>query len=591
MLAGSAILFVASSGLWFREKFRNNPWLVGAIAVLAVVSTVLLIQPATAAVIEVANFVSERGAARGGMPNEVLAEVPSALPKAPPSASTVSISYLDKSGALIGVVGGGQAQSVNVEELRPIILAAILPKKNRRFRSSAWIAQYLNRAYFGNGAYGLEEASNRYFKKRASELSLGEAAILRGALADPNVYDPVARPEISARHATLVLDDLLRTSVITLAQRTEAFESAVRASAVLAHPRARYFTAWIDGQVRSLVGEPTEDLIVETTLDSPLQVAAEVAVVSGVNAAGQGVQAALVAIDGEGRVRAYVGGPNYAASPFDWATAARRRAGSAFMPFVYLAALEAQQTPNSVVVDEPVRIGGWEPPNDSGKYIGVTTLQMAFAHSVNTIAARLANEVETDNVAAVAKRLGIESPISLEPPMALGAVEVSLLEMTQAYAPFANGGFLARGYGIQSIRTANGKVIYDRDFEKRANRSVVGAPSLQYMNQMMREVVISGTGKRARVEGYDIAGKTGTTGSHRDAWFVGYTGGFVTAVWAGKGDNTPIPSAVSDDLPITVWRSFMAAALPRLRAPVIPGGTITPPPQEDLFGPIPSNPP
>eukprot|EP01035_Chromulina_nebulosa_P041028 gene41028-55452_t len=219
------------------------------------------------------------------------------------------------------------------------------------------------------------------------------------------------------------------------------------------------------------------------------QAAAESAVRSGVaGARGQGVQqAALVAIDGEGRIRAYVGGADYNESQFDRATSARRQAGSAFKPFVYLAAMEAGRTPAVVVVDEPVRIGGWEPRNYTGKYLGSITLQTALAQSVNTVAARLANEVGAGNVAAVARRLGITSKIQLAPSMALGAVEVNPLEMAQSYAAFSNGGFFAKGYGIQRIRTATGRVLYDRNLEKRPRRSVIGSPSLQYMNQMMRE--------------------------------------------------------------------------------------------------------
>ncbi|MDO9223123.1 MAG: penicillin-binding transpeptidase domain-containing protein, partial [Caulobacter sp.] len=382
--------------------------------------------------------------------------------------------------------------------------------------------------------------------------------------------------ERAARRATIVLDEMVRTRAITKAERAEAFKTPVRVSSVLANQRAQYFTDWVDAQVRALVGEPTEDLIVETTLDLPIQAAAESAVRSGVaGAKGQGVgQAALVAMDGEGRIRAYVGGADYSESQFDRATSARRQAGSAFKPFVYLAAMEAGRNPAVVVVDEPIRIGSWEPRNYTGKYLGPITLQTALAQSVNTVAARLANEVGTGKVAAVARRLGITSKIQLDPSMALGAVEVNPLEMAQAYAAFSNGGFLARGYGIQRIRTSSGKVLYDHNLEKRPRRSVIGSPALQYMNMMMREVVISGTGKRARVSGYDIAGKTGTTSDYRDAWFVGYTGGFVTAVWTGKDDNKPMRGVTGGGAPATIWRGFMAQALPRLKAQTIPGGVV-----------------
>jgi penicillin-binding protein 1A len=563
-----------------------------------------------------------------------------------------SISYLDRSGALIAVRGSQYAPPVDLDKLPDYVPKAFMAIEDRRFyyhpgfdpigitraivkdigcwcfaaggstitqqlarnlfltldqtpRRKAqelilaiWLemkftkkeilALYLNRVYFGAGAYGIEAAAQRYFNKPASRLTLGEAALLAGMMKGPSRYSPVSATKRAARRATIVLDEMVRTKAITTEQRAEAFKTPVRVSAVLANQRAQYFTDWVDAQVRGMVGEPTEDLIVETTLDLPIQAAAESAIRAGVAASrGQGVeQAALVAIDGEGRIRAYVGGADYTESQFDRATSARRQAGSAFKPFVYLAAMEAGRNPGMMVVDEPVRIGGWEPRNYTGKYLGQITLQTALSQSVNTVAARLANEVGTGNVAAAARRLGITSKIQLDPSMALGAVEVNPLEMATAYAPFANGGFLARGYGIQRIRTASGKVLYDHNLERRPRRSVVGSPALQYMNQMMREVVTSGTGKRARVAGYDIAGKTGTTSDYRDAWFVGYTGGFVTAVWTGRDNNKSMKGVTGGGAPASIWRGFMAQALPRLKAQAIPGGYVQVDQPRDAIGDI-----
>ena len=555
-----------------------------------------------------------------------------------------SINYLDRSGALLAVRGSQYAPPVDLDALPKYVPAAFIAIEDRQFyhhfgfnpwgivRSLAWnlthdgpqrggstitqqlarnlflspaqnyrrkaqelilaiwlelkfskkqiLALYMNRVYFGAGAYGIEAASQRYFNKPANQLTIGEAALLAGMMKGPARYSPVSAKERAARRATIVLDEMVRIKAITAEERDEAFRTPVQVSATLANQRAQYFTDYIDAQVRSLVGEPTEDLVVETTMDLPIQVSAERAVKLGVEGhIKQGVQqAALVAIDGEGRIRAYVGGADYTDSQFDRATTARRQAGSAFKPFVYLTAMEAGRTPNVMVVDEPVKIGNWEPKNYTNKYLGPITLQTALAQSINTVAARLANEVGTSNVASTARRLGITSKIQLDPSMALGAVEVSPMEMAQAYAPFSNGGFLAKGYGIERIRTASGKVLYDHSVDKQARAAVIGSPSLQYMNQMMREVVASGTGTRARVAGYDIAGKTGTTSDYKDAWFVGYTGGFVTAVWTGKDDATPMKRVTGGGAPAEVWRVFMAAALPRLKATPIPGGVIEPPP-------------
>ncbi|MES2340166.1 MAG: penicillin-binding protein 1A [Pseudomonadota bacterium] len=555
-----------------------------------------------------------------------------------------SISYLDRSGALVAVRGSQYAPPVDLDKLPPYVPKAFIAIEDRWFywhwgfnpwgiirstlynvthhggplRGGSTITQqlarnlfltanqtyrrkaqelilavwleakftkkeilslYLNRVYFGAGAYGIEAAAQRYFNKPASQLTIGESALLAGMMKGPSRYSPVSATDRAARRATIVLDEMVRNHAITPEQRAEAFKTPVRVNPVLANQRAQYFTDWVDDQVRSLVGEPTEDLVVETTLDLPIQTAAEQALRRGVEASkAQGVgQGALVAIDGEGRIRAYVGGSSYADSQFDRATMAQRQAGSSFKPFVYLTAMEQGRTPATPVVDEPLKIGTWEPKNYTNRFLGPMSLQTALAQSINTVAARLANEVGTGNVAATARRLGITSHIQLDPSMALGAVEVSPMEMAQAYAPFSNGGFLAKGYGIERIRTASGKVLYDHGVDKAERRAVIGSPALQYMNQMMRQVITSGTGTKARVTGFDIAGKTGTTSDYRDAWFVGYTGGFVTAVWVGRDDNTPMKKVTGGGAPAGIWRDFMTAALPRLKTQAIPGGVVAPP--------------
>jgi penicillin-binding protein 1A len=468
-------------------------------------------------------------------------------------------------------------------KVQELILAVWLEAK---FSKKQILELYLNRVYFGAGAYGIEAASQRYFDKPASQLTLGEAALLAGMMKGPSRYSPVAATDRAARRATIVLDEMVRIHAITSRQRDEAFQQKVRVNPVLANQRAQYFTDWLDDQVRQLVGEPPEDLVVETTLDLPLQTAAEQALQQGVAAAaGQGVQqGALVSLDGEGRVRAYVGGTNYLQTQFDRATMARRQAGSAFKPFVYLTAMEAGRTPDTPVVDEPITIGNWQPRNYTGKYLGPITLEVALKESINTVAARLANEVGTSNVAATARRLGITSKIQVDPSMALGAVEVSPLEMAQAYDPFSNGGFYAKAYAIERVRTASGRVLYDHSVGGAERRAVIGQPALAYMVRMMRQVIGSGTGSRAIVPGYDLAGKTGTTSDYRDAWFVGYTGGFVTAVWVGRDDNTPMRKVTGGAAPAGIWRAYMTAALPRLIGQPIPGGEAPAPAPSDAIG-------
>jgi len=256
---------------------------------------------------------------------------------------------------------------------------------------------------------------------------------------------------------------------------------------------------------------------------------------------------------------------------------AQRQAGSSFKPFVYLTAMEQGHTPDQMVVDEPIVIGNWEPRNYTNKYLGPMTLQTAFAQSINTVAAKLGSDVGTQNVAQTAHRLGITETIQTSPSMALGAVEVTPLEMAQAYDSFANGGVAAKAYGIERIRTAAGKVLFDHSLGAQPKAPVIGQPALSYMIQLMREVLVSGTGVKAQIPGYDLAGKTGTTSDYRDAWFVGYTGGFAAAVWTGRDDNTPMKKVTGGSTPAQIWRQFMVASLPRLSVQTIPGANPVPP--------------
>jgi len=474
-------------------------------------------------------------------------------------------------------------------KVQELMLAVWLEMK---FSKKEILALYLNRVYFGAGAYGIEAASQRYFDKSAKNLTVGEAALLAGLLKAPSRYSPVSESERAAARATVVLNEMEEAGVITAAQREQAVTQPVIVSRTLATQHAQYFIDWLDKSIRSLVGEPTEDMVVETTLDLTLQTAAERSVRRILDRdAGKGVQqAALVALDGDGRVRAMIGGSSYADSQFNRAVDAKRQAGSAFKPFVYLAAVEAGYTPQTPVVDQPITIGNWSPRNYSGTFSGNMTLAQAVAQSTNTVAAYVADQVGRDSVARAARRLGIESRIGLEPAMALGAVEVSPIEMATAYDAFANGGRRVDAYGISRIRTPQGRVIYQR--QSGQSGQAINNPSLYYMNQMLRGVVTSGSGRSAAISGRDLAGKTGTTSDYKDAWFVGYTGGFVTAVWVGKDDNTAMRGVTGGAAPAAIWKGFMEAALPRLNVqpipngPPMPDGWVAPDPIGDLIGDV-----
>jgi len=474
-------------------------------------------------------------------------------------------------------------------KVQELMLAVWLELK---FSKKEILALYLNRVYFGAGAYGIEAASQRYFDKPASQLTVGEAALLAGLLKAPSRYSPVSEGERAAARATVVLNEMEATGVITAEERAQAVLEPVRVSRTLATQHAQYFIDWLDKEIRGLVGEPTEDMVVETTLDLTIQTSAERAVRRILDRdESKGVQqAALVALDGDGRVRAMIGGASYADSQFNRAVDARRQAGSAWKPFVYLAAVEAGYTPQTPVVDQPVQIGNWSPRNYSGGYSGQMTLAQAVAQSTNTVAAYVADQIGRDSVSRAARRLGISSRIGLEPAMALGAVEVSPIDMATAYDAFANGGRRVEAYGISRIRTPQGRVIYQRSARGPVGGQAINNPPLYYMNQMLRGVITSGSGRGAAISGRDIAGKTGTTSDYKDAWFVGYTGGFVAAVWVGKDDNTPMRGVTGGSSPAAIWKAFMEAALPRLNVqaipngPAMPEGWVAPDPVGDLMG-------
>ena len=558
-----------------------------------------------------------------------------------------SISYLDRTGALIGVRGGGAAPPVDIDRLPAYVPGAFVAVEDRRFyehggfdpigiaraiaadvvkgrtaQGASTITQqlarnlflsndqtlerkaqelvlaveieqryskkqilglYLARVYFGSGAYGIEAASQRFFGKPAARLTLAEAAALAGVLKSPSHYSPVDDPGASAQRASVVLAAMAETGVITEAQRARAVAHPAHARKVAFSADAGWFLDWVDGQTRRMTGTPRQDLVVETTLDLPLEAkAAEALRAAAARHAKAGVQeGALVALDGEGRVRALVGGVDYAASQFDRAVAARRQAGSAWKPFVYLTAMEQGRTPDTPVLDAPVNIGGWTPRNFGDHYLGPTTLQEALADSSNNVAAQLAADVGRDNVARTAHRVGIVSAVNTDPAMALGTTLVTPLEMAQAYAPFSNGGYRADAYAIERIRVAGGKVVFQHRAAPPAH--VIANPPLSEMIAMMRGVVGHGTGVKAAAPGLDVAGKTGTTTDYKDAWFCGVSGGLATVVWMGRDDSTPMRGITGGSAPAEAWRSFMVAAAPRLSLHAIPAGppgpaALAPPP-------------
>jgi penicillin-binding protein 1A len=430
-----------------------------------------------------------------------------------------------------------------------------------RYSKDQILTLYLNRVYFGAGVYGIEAAAQRFFGKHAERLTLPEAAMLAGSVKAPARYNPLADADASMARAAIVLRAMQDCGFIDDRARAEAQATRPRIVRGTGTPGSGYFADWLISRLSGYVGDADDSMIVETTFDLDAQALAERAVAQGLAAQGAALhasQAALVAMTPDGAIRAMVGGRSYEASSYNRATDAMRQPGSAFKPFVYLAAFEHGRTPDDVMNDGPVDIHGWKPSDYEGKFQGAMSLTNAFAKSSNVIAAQLTTEVGAAVVARTAHRLGIASPLEAVSSLALGTSTVTPLELTSAYIPFANGGHGTNAFSIIRIRTRAGKVLYER--QSSGLGEVMSPTSAAQMTRLMVETVTSGTGRAARLEGRPTAGKTGTTQDFHDAWFVGFTADLVCGVWIGNDDNAPMLHATGGTLPAKIFHAFMTNA-------------------------------
>jgi penicillin-binding protein 1A len=443
-------------------------------------------------------------------------------------------------------------------KVQEVLLAFWLEHK---FTKDQILALYLNRVFFGSNAYGVEAASRRYFNKSARDVTLKEAATLAGLLKAPTRLSPARDPVAAEVRAQVVLGAMREAGFISDREIASAIsQTPVQAKSALTGGE-HYVADMVMEEVKSLVGEVKEDLVVDTTLDMTLERKATDVVRDAIDRDGAKLnvtQGALVSIDGTGAIRALVGGRDYAQSQFNRAFKAKRQPGSAFKPFVYAAALERGLTPDTVRNDTAIRIGNWTPENYDEKYHGPVTLKTALANSLNTIAAQLTMEVSPKQVAKVAHRLGIESDLEANASIALGTSEVSLTELTAAYAPFMNGGYKATPHLIQRITTASGKVLFENVYDNPPR--VLSEQNVSMMNQMMMAVISEGTGKKAKLPGWQVAGKTGTTQSFKDALFVGFSSNITTGVWFGNDDGNSMKKVTGGGLPAMTWSAYMIAA-------------------------------
>jgi penicillin-binding protein 1A len=432
----------------------------------------------------------------------------------------------------------------------------------RKYSKNQILELYLNRVYFGSGAYGVEAAAEKYFGKSAKSVTLSEAAVLAGLMKSPTRLAPNHNLKGANERAAQVIAAMAEQGLITPAMAKAALANPARVVHDKGSGSINYAADYVMDMLDDTVGAIDQDIVVTTTLDPRMQASAERALTDELDAKGEKYnveQGALVALDMDGGVKALIGGRSYADSQFNRAIAAKRQPGSAFKPFVYLAALEKGLRPTDVREDAPITIKGWSPENYSREYFGPVTLTKALALSLNTVAVRLGLEVGPKAVIKVAHRLGIASDLEPNASIALGTSEVTPLELVAAYAAFANGGIGVQPHVITRVRTANGKVLYNR---RNANNGRVIDPQYDaMMNSMMEETLLIGTARKAELPGWQAAGKTGTSQDWRDAWFVGYTSYLVAGVWLGNDDGEPTKKVSGGNLPVEIWSRFMKAAL------------------------------
>ena len=439
-----------------------------------------------------------------------------------------------------------------VRKIKEGILALAL---ERKFSKEQILELYLNRVYFGGGAYGIDAASRRFFGHGADHLSLGEASIIAGLVKAPSNYSPTADIEAARSRSGVVIQTMVKNGFISQATADTVNPADVRIEKTTNNNSVRYFTDWALPQLDQLIDQTTDPIDVWTTLDPGMQAAADRAIHAN---APDGTQGALVAIDRDGAVRAMVGGKAYVDSIYNRATQATRQPGSAFKLFVYLAALESGMKPTDTIVDEPVTIDGWSPRNSTRTNLGPVTLREAFSRSINTISAKIGEQLGFSTIADMAKRFGITTPISTYPSMVLGSSEVRLIELTRAFASVENKGVALTPYAIRKVVTADGRLLYNHENDE--GRVLVAPWVAAEMTDLLQSAVLSGTGSAAQI-GRPVAGKTGTTTLNKDGWFIGFSSGLTTGVWMGRDDARTVAGLQGGTAPARAFHDFMIVAV------------------------------
>lgn len=438
-----------------------------------------------------------------------------------------------------------------------------------KFSKDQILTLYLNRVYLGNGTWGVDAAARRYFDVPASKLNLYQSALLAGLLKAPSRFNPQNDREQSVKRTTQVLANMVAFGAITQDEADGALKSGQASVKQISHT-GRYFADWIHDLVDQYARDD-RDIVVRTTLDMAVQrkVEAELdAVLAGPGVKAGVSQGAMVVMSPDGAIRALTGGRDYAASQFNRAVQGMRQPGSSFKAMLYLAAVEAGWSANDSIEDAPITTGKYQPENYTHKYEGTITLRHALAKSSNVAAVRLIEKIGPKRVVAVAKRLGITSDLHADASLALGTSEVNLVELTAAYATFANAGNGVFPFGFTEISDSRGNIIYRR--EGAGTGQIISAHALHEMDDMLGAVISEGSGKSAAID-RPIAGKTGTTQDYRDAWFIGFSADYVGGVWFGNDDGTPMHKITGGTLPTQLWHNVMLAIHKGLPARPLPG--------------------
>ena len=437
-------------------------------------------------------------------------------------------------------------------KVKEAVLALAL---ERKFSKDQILELYLNRVYFGGGAYGIDAASRTFYGHGAEQLSLGEAAIIAGLVKAPSNYSPTADVQAARGRAGVVLNSMVENGFLDADAAANANPAEIKVQPAAKQNSVRYFTDWALPQLDTLIDETSDPIDVWTTLDPGMQSAANRAI--SANTPG-GAQGALVALDRDGAVRAMIGGRDYVDSIYNRATQAQRQPGSAWKLFVYLTALESGMKPTDTIVDEPVTIDGWTPRNSTRTNAGPVSLREAFSRSINTISAKIGDAVGFGTIADMARRFGISGSISTYPSMVLGTSDVRLIDMTRAFAAVQNRGVSVSPYAIRKVVTSDGRLLYQH--QTMEQRVLVAPWVAAEMTDLLQSAVMSGTGRAAQI-GRPVAGKTGTTTSNKDGWFIGFSSGLTTGVWMGRDDARTVAGLQGGTAPARAFSDFMKIAI------------------------------